>query len=113
VFCGWEIGQQIKTGNTDLKEQLTSDHPVFRAYELYNNFKGRASWDQVTAFLLTEESSRYFELDNKGTCHLRADASNCWIPGERGKQFIVRIKKDANLHELAGKITDLMLGKNK
>lgn len=85
---------------------------MYRAYELYNDFKGRASWDQVTAFLLADEASHYLELDNAGSCLLEADGSNRWISGKKGNQFIVRFRPEVNVKELAGKITDLMLGKN-
>ena len=112
VFCGWEIGERIITGDLALKAELNPENPMYRAYELYNDFKGRASWDQVTAFLLADEASHYLELDNAGSCLLEADGSNRWIPGKKGNQFIVRFRPEANVKELAGKITDLMLGKN-
>lgn len=110
VFCGWEVGQQVTTGDAALKAKLSPAHPVYRAYELYNDFKGRASWDQVTAFLLTSEASRYVELDNAGTCRLEADGSNRWVPGKQGKQWVVRLKPDADTKQLAEEITDLMAG---
>lgn len=112
IFCGWEIGQEIVTGDASLKAQLARLHPMFRAYELYNDFKGRASWDQVTAFLLTDEASRYFDFDNAGYCQVEADGSNRWIPGKKGSQSIVRFKPGADVGEIAQQITDLMLGKD-
>lgn len=111
VFCGWEIGQEIVTGDASLKAHLAPGHPMFRAYELYNDFKGRASWDQVTAFLLTGEASRYFDFDNAGYCQVEADGSNRWIPGKKGRQSIVRFKPGADVGEIAQRITDLMLGR--
>ena len=108
VFCGWEIGERIITGDLVLKAELNPKNPMYRAYELYNDFKGRASWDQVTAFLLADEASHYLELDNAGSCLLEADGSNRWIPGKKGNQFIVRFRPEVNVKELAGKITDLM-----
>ena len=110
VFCGWEVGQQVVTGDAALKARLYPKHPVYRAYELYNDFKGRASWDQVTAFLLTDEASRYFELDNAGYYQLKADGSNRWIPGKKSNQSVVKLKPDADVKELAEKVTELMLG---
>ncbi|MBC8603632.1 DUF4038 domain-containing protein [Parabacteroides acidifaciens] len=112
VFCGWEIGQQVVTGDAALKAKLPREYPMYRAYELYNNFQGRASWDQVTAFLLSDEASRYFELDNAGSCQLQADGSNRWIPGPKRNQSIVRFKSGVNVQEVAGQITKLMLGKD-
>lgn len=112
IFCGWEVGQKIITGGQSLKEQIPVHSPVYRAYELYNNFQGRASWDQVTAFLLTKEASTYMDLDNNGSCFLYNDGSNEWRRGKGGKQSIVRLKSTANIKELAKKITDLMIGKD-
>lgn len=112
VFCGWEIGQQVVAGGVSLQNALTPPHPLYRAYELYNNFAGRASWDQVTAFLLTPQSARYFEMDNAGTCRLEPDGSNRWVPGTKGRQSIVRFKLGVSMQEIAQEITRLMLGEN-
>lgn len=109
IFCGWEIGQPVVTGDTAFKHKLPAGHPVSRAYELYNNFAGRASWDQVTAFLLTDRASRYFTIDNKGICVVAPDGSNRWIPGKEGKQGIVRFKAGVNMQQLADEVTKLML----
>lgn len=112
VFCGWEIGERIVTGDMALKAELKSEHPMYRAYELYNNFKGRASWDQVTAFLLTDQAAHYFDMDNAGHCQLEADGSNHWIPGKSGNQFIVKFRSGIDPRKVAALITDLMLGKD-
>lgn len=112
IFCGWEIGQEIVTGDASLKAHLASGHPMFRAYELYNDFKGRASWDQVTAFLLTDEASRYFNFDNAGYCQVEADGSNRWIPGKKSRHSIVRFKPGTDVDKVTQRITDLMLGKD-
>lgn len=112
VFCGWEIGQQILTGDSALRAMLTSGGPMYKAYELYNNFDGRASWDQVTAFLLTDQAAHYFDMDNAGHCQLEADGSNRWIPGKSGNQFIVKFRPGIDPRKVAALITDLMLGKD-
>ena len=85
---------------------------MYRAYELYNNFDGRASWDQVTAFLLTDQAAHYFDMDNAGHCQLEADGSNRWIPGKSGNQFIVKFRPGIDPRKVAALITDLMLGKD-
>lgn len=109
VFCGWEVGNKIVTGDESIKKQLIPKHPLYRAYELYNNFAGRASWDQVTALLLTSDASHYFDLDNAGNCEVEPDGSNKWLPGVKGKQYIVRFKPNVNIQEIAAHITRLML----
>lgn len=111
VFCGWEIGQQIVTGDRELKKQLQPKNPLYRAYELYNNFAGRASWDQATAFLLTDQAGRYFNIDSKGHCEVAPDGSNRWVSGKKSTHSIVRFKKNVDTAELARLITSFMLSK--
>ncbi|MDB5263685.1 MAG: 2: subgroup of nucleoside hydrolase [Adhaeribacter sp.] len=107
IFAGWEVGDKIKTGGEFLKKKLTPVSPVYRAYELYNNFKGRASWDQVAVFLLTAEAGKYFEVINGGYCLVNADGSNKWVPGEASNQAYVQFKPGVNYEEI-GRLMDDM-----
>lgn len=52
VFAGWEIGKNVITDGQYLKDRLSPGSPIYRAYQLYNNFAGRSSWDQIAVFLL-------------------------------------------------------------
>ncbi len=113
VFCGWEIGRYVITGNAVLKAGLPSQSPLYRAYELYNNFGGRSSWDQVTAFLLADEAADYLELDNAGHCHVNEDGSNSWVSGPPGLQSYVKFRDGADKKKLAQKISDLMMPRTK
>ena len=79
VFCGWEVGNQIITGGAYLRSQLPENNPVYRAYELYNNFAGRPAWDQVAVLLLDEQSTAYFDQVSDGYVAVGADGSNVWI----------------------------------
>lgn len=109
VFCGWEIGNLIITGDVTLKK-LPDKHPVYRAYELYNNFAGRASWDQVAVFLLSKKSREYFRIENRGYCHIEPDGSNRWIPGKKSNHGYLTFKENAPISEISTLITALMLG---
>ncbi|WP_223816178.1 nucleoside hydrolase [Adhaeribacter rhizoryzae] len=109
IFAGWEVGEKIKTGGEYLKSKLTPGSPVYRAYELYNNFKGRASWDQVAVFLLTEASGKYFEMVNNGYCQVNADGSNKWVPGEKSNQAYVQFKPDVNYEEIGRLMDDMII----
>ncbi len=84
VFCGWEVGKEILTGGTYLKNQLPETNPMYRAYQLYNNFAGRPAWDQVAVLLLEDErSNQYFELERNGYVEVAPDGSNTWQAGEK------------------------------
>ena len=48
VFSGWELGNKIITGGEYLQKSLPPESPVWRAYQLYNDFEGRPSWDQAS-----------------------------------------------------------------
>ena len=109
IFAGWEVGEKIITGGEYLKNKLTPASPVYRAYELYNNFKGRASWDQVAVFLLTAEERKYFELVNEGYCQVNADGSNKWVPGEASNQAYIRFKPDVNFEEIGRLLDDMAI----
>ncbi|GAB2775680.1 nucleoside hydrolase [Rhabdobacter roseus] len=110
VFAGWEVGQPIVTGGEHLKKRLSPASPVYRAYELYNNFAGRASWDQVAVLLLMEESERYFATETQGYCHVNDDGSNRWVPGpQANKQHAyVKFRPGASSEEIARLMDDMV-----
>ncbi len=81
VFCGWEVGKEILTGGTYLKSQLPKNNPMYRAYQLYNNFAGRPAWDQVAVLLLDEKADQYFEFETNGYVEVAPDGSNTWKAG--------------------------------
>ncbi len=83
VFCGWEVGKEILTGGTYLKSKLPENNPIYRAYQLYNNFAGRPAWDQVAVLLLDEKAEQYFELETNGYVEVAPDGSNTWKAGEK------------------------------
>jgi inosine-uridine nucleoside N-ribohydrolase len=112
VFCGWEVGNQIKTGGTYLREKLPATHPVYRAYELYNNFVGRPAWDQVAVLLLDEKQAKQsFELVRDGHVSVAPDGSNTWQTGaESGKNHAyVRIRAGVNPDTIARYMDDLVI----
>lgn len=107
VFAGWEIGEKIKTGGEYLQSKLTANSPVYRAYQLYNNFQGRASWDQVAVFLLINKAEKYFEIFTNGYCQVEEDGSNHWIAGKESMHAYVRFKPGIDFQEI-GRVMDDM-----
>lgn len=101
VFCGWEVGKEIISGGKELKSIITVESPVYRSFELYNNFAGRPSWDQVAVLLLTKKSTKYFDTVANGYCHVEEDGSNKWITGNKKNHSYIIIKPKAERKEIA------------
>jgi inosine-uridine nucleoside N-ribohydrolase len=110
IFAGWEVGDKIKTGGDYLKSKLSPASPVYRAYQLYNNFGGRASWDQVAVFLLIEEAGEFFETVTTGYLRVYEDGSNKWMPDKDSKHHeYVRFKPGVNYQEIARLMDDMAI----
>lgn len=109
VFCGWEIGKQITTGGAYLKSKLSANSPVYRAYELYNGFAGRPSWDQVAVFLLLEESKKYFDTVKTGYCHVNADGTNEWRASPDSQHEYLIFKPGIDPGEIAVLMDNMMV----
>lgn len=109
VFCGWEVGNQIITGGKWLKDQLEPDHPVYRAYELYNDFKGRQSWDQIAVLQLIK-STKHFFSSIRGNCIIHSDGSNSWINDKTGKHSYIIIKPSGEVNNISKYTDSLMVG---
>lgn len=110
TFVGWELGEKVKTGDQYLKNKIANPNPVYRAYELYNNFAGRSSWDQLAVYLLDEESALYFETVTDGYCKVYEDGSNKWYTNTDSLHEYARFKPSVDYRELAKKIDDLATG---
>lgn len=110
IFCGWEAGNPIITGGSWLKENLHAHHPVYRAYELYNNFAGRQSWDQLAVLQLIDSANEYFSFIN-GQCIVATDGSNTWKTSEKGKHRYLVLNPEIEAKEISYFIDCLMAGK--
>lgn len=108
VFAGWEIGQEIITGGLFLKQYLAKDSPVWRAYELYNNFAGRQSWDQASVLYAVSHEKGYWKLEESGQVKVAQDGSNVWEEGGESNQAYLKVKQSPE--ELAKIIDALMVG---
>ena len=110
VFAGWEIGKDVITGGQYLRDNISNKSPVYRAYQLYNNFAGRSSWDQVAVFLLLEESKQFFDTVKDGYCYVNNDGSNKWMTDKDSpNQEYVVFKPNADQKELAKVLDDMVI----
>jgi inosine-uridine nucleoside N-ribohydrolase len=110
TFAGWEIGKNVITGGQYLKDKIPVKSPVYRAYQLYNNFAGRSSWDQIAIFLLLDVSKKYFDTVKVGYCEVKVDGSNKWMTDKDSpyQEYLV-FKPNADQKELAKVIDDMVL----
>ncbi|HCY41328.1 MAG TPA: nucleoside hydrolase [Prolixibacteraceae bacterium] len=110
VFCGWEVGNKIITGGERLKSEIPTNHILYRSYELYNNFAGRQSWDQIAVLLLIHQADRFFSFVN-GRCVVAPDGSNTWESNPSGKHQYVILNPEINADRIAIFTDDLMIGR--
>ena len=108
VFSGWELGNKIITGGDYVKKSLSSESPVWRAYQLYNNFQGRPSWDQASVLYAISNSSDYWDLQKEGHVVIAEDGGNQWVTGENENQAYLIEKMDPT--EVAKIIDAIMTG---
>jgi purine nucleosidase len=80
VFSGWELGRDIITGGESFRRKIAKDSPVRRAYELYNNFAGRHSWDQTSVLYAVRGTANgtLWSVQWVGANHVFPDGSNEW-----------------------------------
>jgi inosine-uridine nucleoside N-ribohydrolase len=108
VFAGWEIGNDIITGAEFLQKSLPHESPVWRAYQLYNNFQGRQSWDQASILYAISSTNNYWNINKEGYCLVKEDGSNKWIKGKSSNHAYLQEKMDPK--EVAKIIDALMVG---
>ncbi len=108
VFSGWELGNKVLTGGQYLKKSIPSDSPVWRAYQLYNDFAGRPSWDQTSILYAVARPEAYWESEVNGSNSVTEDGSNKWVYGKAGNHAF--LKEKMNPEEVAKIIDALMAG---
>jgi inosine-uridine nucleoside N-ribohydrolase len=88
LFSGFEIGGAIVT-STKLASAPAND-PVRRAYELFNHFAGRPSWDLTAVLAAVRDPELYWTVNKDGYCKVELRGSNTWTPTpHRGHSYLV------------------------
>ena len=108
IFCGWELGTKVITGGIGLKYKLNPKHPIYRAYELYNHFEGRPSWDQIAILQLTDRAANFFSYSVNGRCQVTSDVCNKWLNVICGNHRYVNIRPGTDSKEVASYIESLI-----
>ncbi len=84
-FCGFEIGRRILTGQ--VLQNILTDHPLKKSYQLFNNLTNRQSWDQVAVLqgVIAETSpDKYWEMTSHGVVQVDAKGNNSWRAEKSG-----------------------------
>ncbi len=104
VFSGWELGNPIKTGGLWFKQNAPKESPVYRAYELYNQFEGRASWDQTAVLHAVRGTMNdtLWSVQWEGYNHISPDGSNEWKtnPNNRDQGYLVEKMAPAQIGQI-------------
>ncbi len=109
TFAGWELGNQLVSGGASFQSRCSPNSPIYWGYELYNGFKGRASWDQVSILEAVEGAAPYFSEQKDGHCAVSPDGSNQWLPPANGTHGYLRLSQPAE--KVVARIEALMLGR--
>ncbi len=78
LFSGGEIGEAIITGGARLREATDPRNPVYRAYELFNDFAGRFSWDQTAVLAAVRGPAPYWDIVDEGNFEYDPDGQYRW-----------------------------------
>ncbi len=111
IFAGWEVGNELITGGPGFRLRSDPESPVYRSYQLYNEFTGRASWDQVAVLEAIEGPGSFFDVKKDGHCAVSPDGSNEWKAPANGLHGYLTIKAEPEI--IRNRIEDLMLEQSK
>ncbi|GAB3272156.1 nucleoside hydrolase [Larkinella harenae] len=111
TFAGWEVGNMLVTGGESFKARCSPSSPVYQAYQQYNAFKGRASWDQVAVLEAVEGTKPYFGVESNGHCTVTPDGHNEWKPARTSAKKHTYLTIKAPVDQIQQRIESLMLGK--
>lgn len=87
TFCGWEVGNVVKTGQTFYDNPET---PQCVAYQTYNKGQLRESWDPLTMYVALTGDGKYSDM---GTVTVQ-DSHTLFEPTPSGNCKFVQIYKD-------------------
>jgi hypothetical protein len=106
LFSGGEIGEQIITGTERLRDATNQDNPVHRAYEIFNDFSGRFSWDQTAVLAGVRGPAPLWDLVDEGYFEYDPDGAYRWntVP-DKDHAFLLA---DAPVDSVADLIESLM-----
>jgi hypothetical protein len=112
LFSGFEIGQGITTGIQI--QNCPADNPVRRAYELFNHFAGRASWDLTAVLAAVRDPKLYWDIREDGYNHVTPDGKNEWSPTpHRGHSYLVPRVPPADMGAILDHLMTLPPGPSK
>ena len=79
LFSGGEIGDEIITGTERLRDATEAENPTRRAYEVFNDFAGRFSWDQTAVLAGVRGPAPHWDLVDEGSFVYDSDGAYRWL----------------------------------
>ena len=110
IFVGFESGRDIWTG-IKLKKSR-QPNPIRRSFELYNNFSGRPSWDQVAVYYAVQVANGWrTDLWSRvqGRNSVQLSGRNSWYSNEKDHACHSYILQQGDSGEIAQLLEQLML----
>lgn len=99
IFCGFEIGEQIKTGLVLIHDGRITHSPVKDAFAIAipqaaEDSAGRKSWDEATTLIAITGPGENYRL-RQGTVIVADNGENHWNPGGSGQAYLVPVTSPA------------------
>ena len=104
IFSGFELGVQIKTGETF--NNIDKDTPLYKGFLYYSehapwikaNFKGKilpnSTFDQTTILYVVEGGvGEYWKLITGGYCKVEENGDSRWIKGKKTNHSYLKLKE--------------------
>ena len=108
LFVGSEIGDPVTTG-VKVKDCPPND-PVRLAYDCFNHFAGRGSWDPTAVLAAVRDPALYWEVKPNGYNWITSYGANIWYPTPNHRHSIIawRHKGPAEAKAVTDVLDDLM-----
>lgn len=112
LFSGFEIGGPIITG-IKIKSAPAND-PARRAYELFNKFAGRSSWDLTAVLAAVRDPKLYWDIKADGYNWVSPLGTNKWFPApNRGHSYLITRVPPAEVGAILDNLMTLPPGPSK
>ena len=91
LFSGFEIGNEIITMKNP-GVAVPRNSPVYCAYDLYNHFAGRPSWDLTAVLAAVRDPHLYWDVKDNGCNRIELrTGNNVWTPSPQiGHSYLVK-----------------------
>lgn len=110
IFCGFEIGDKIKTGLPLIHNNNIRNDPAKEVFSICipmnpDDAGGRMSWDETTVLVAVKGYRPYYDL-HPGKISVSADGSNSWDEAGKGQFYLIEKEPPEKVQQI---INDLLM----